>query len=120
VTETNVFKLAQPDSFVDPLTAVLRNGARTLLAQAVEAEVAEFLAELGEDVLQAPLERPLLVVPLGLGHGRQIDGRRSGAPVPALSKTRSSTSTGTFARIASAMASDGRASSWSSGPPVLR
>jgi putative transposase len=44
VTETNVFKLAQPDSFVDPLTAVLRNGARTLLAQAVEAEVAEFLA----------------------------------------------------------------------------
>lgn len=44
MTETNVFKLAQPDSFVDPLTAVLRNGARTLLAQAVEAEVAEFLA----------------------------------------------------------------------------
>jgi len=44
VTETNVFKLAQPDSFADPLTEVLRNGARTLLAQAVEAEVAEFLA----------------------------------------------------------------------------
>ena len=44
MTETSVFKLAQPDSFVDPLTEVLRNGARTLLAQAVEAEVAEFLA----------------------------------------------------------------------------
>jgi transposase-like protein len=44
VTETNVFELAQPDSFVDALTEVLRNGARTLLAQAVEAEVAEFLA----------------------------------------------------------------------------
>ena len=31
--------------FADPLTEVLRNGARALLAQAVEAEVAEFLAK---------------------------------------------------------------------------
>jgi transposase-like protein len=44
VTESNVFKFAQPGSFADPLTEVLRNGARVLLAQAVEAEVAEFLA----------------------------------------------------------------------------
>jgi len=44
VTETNVFKLSQPGSFSDPLTEVLRDGARTLLAHAVEAEVAEFLA----------------------------------------------------------------------------
>jgi hypothetical protein len=33
----------QPGSFEDPLTEVLRNGARALLTQAVEAEVATFL-----------------------------------------------------------------------------
>jgi len=45
VTDDNVIKLVQPGSFEDPLTEVLRNGARALLAQAVEAEVAEFLAK---------------------------------------------------------------------------
>ena len=40
-----VIKLFQPGAFEDPLTEVLRNGARTLLAQAVEAEVADFLAK---------------------------------------------------------------------------
>ena len=38
-----VIKLLQPGTFADQLTEVLRNGARTLLAQAVEAEVADFL-----------------------------------------------------------------------------
>ena len=36
MTETNVFHLSQPGTFTDPLTEVLRNGARALLAQAVE------------------------------------------------------------------------------------
>jgi len=45
VTETNVFQLAQPGTFTDSLTEVLRNGARALLTQAVEAEVADFLAQ---------------------------------------------------------------------------
>ena len=45
MTDDNVIKLVQPGSFEDPLTEVLRIGARTLLAQAVEAEVAEFLAK---------------------------------------------------------------------------
>jgi transposase-like protein len=45
VTDTNVFPLVQPGTFVDSLTEVLRNGARTLLAQAVETEVAGLLAE---------------------------------------------------------------------------
>jgi len=45
VSDANVVKLLQPGSFTDPLTEVLRNGARALLAQAVEAEVAEFLAK---------------------------------------------------------------------------
>jgi putative transposase len=45
VSDANVVKLLQPGSFGDPLTEVLRNGARALLAQAIEAEVAEFLAK---------------------------------------------------------------------------
>ncbi|MFL6798083.1 MAG: IS256 family transposase [Xanthobacteraceae bacterium] len=45
MSDANVVKLLQPGSFGDPLTEVLRNGARALLAQAIEAEVAEFLAK---------------------------------------------------------------------------
>jgi len=45
VPNDNVTKLIQPGAFDDPLTEILRNGARALLAQAVEAEVAEFLAK---------------------------------------------------------------------------
>src|SRR5438105_3356205 len=44
VSDSNVIKLAQPGAFTDSLTEVLRSGARALLTQAVEAEVAEFLA----------------------------------------------------------------------------
>jgi len=44
VTDTNVFQLAQPGTFADPLTEVLRNGARALPTQAVEAEVAALLS----------------------------------------------------------------------------
>ena len=44
MTETNVFQLTQPGAFSDPLTEDLRNGARGLLAQAVEAEIASLLA----------------------------------------------------------------------------
>ncbi len=49
MSDANVVKLLQPGSFADPLTEVLRNGARALLAQAIEAEVAEFLAKHVED-----------------------------------------------------------------------
>jgi len=45
VPNDNVIKLIQPGAFDDQLTEVLRNGARALLAQAVEAEVAGFLAK---------------------------------------------------------------------------
>ena len=44
MTDTNVFQLSQPGTFTDPLTEVLRNGARALLAQAVEAEVSSLLS----------------------------------------------------------------------------
>ena len=45
-------RLALPPLYaiVDPLTAVLRAGARRLLAQAIEAEADTFLAEMAERV----------------------------------------------------------------------
>ena len=49
MTETNVFQLSQPGSFIEPLTEVLRDGARALLAQAVEAEVATLLSRYADE-----------------------------------------------------------------------
>jgi putative transposase len=49
VTDTNVFQLSQPGNFADPLTEVLRKGARALLAQAVEAEVATLLSRYADE-----------------------------------------------------------------------
>ncbi len=45
MTQDKVIKLAQPGTFSDPLTEILRNGARALLVHAVEAEVAGFLGD---------------------------------------------------------------------------
>ena len=56
---TNVVRLRQPDDVDDPLTEVLRAGARQLLAQAVELEVEDFLAE--RAVLRLPDGRARLV-----------------------------------------------------------
>ena len=50
MTETNVFQLCQPGTFADPLTDVLRHGARALLTQAVEAEVAALLGRHADDL----------------------------------------------------------------------
>jgi putative transposase len=43
-SDSTVVPLRQPETADDPLTAVLRSGARRLLAQAVEAEAEAFLA----------------------------------------------------------------------------
>lgn len=41
----NVVELKKPETFVDdPLTDILRSGARKLLAEALEAEIESFLA----------------------------------------------------------------------------
>jgi hypothetical protein len=48
VPNDNVAKLIQPGGFDDPLTEILRKGARALLAKAVEAEVADFLGKLAD------------------------------------------------------------------------
>ena len=44
----NIVKLIQPGAVSDPLTEILRDGAQALLVQAVEAEVADFLAKHGD------------------------------------------------------------------------
>ena len=38
--DTSIVRLRQPDAIDDPLTALLRSGARQLLEQVIEAEVA--------------------------------------------------------------------------------
>ncbi len=53
----NVVRLIQPGAFDDQLTEVLRNGARALLAQAVEAEVAGFLVRHAECKTEVGLQR---------------------------------------------------------------
>ena len=49
--DSTVVRFPQPAVIDDPLTAVLRSGARQLLAQAIEAEVEAFLAEMTEQRL---------------------------------------------------------------------
>ena len=58
-TDTTLVALRQPGEIEDPLTAILRSGARRLLAQAIEAEVEAFLA--GSADLKLPDGRNRLV-----------------------------------------------------------
>ena len=50
MTDNNVIQLPQLGTFSDPLTEVLRNGARALLSQAVEAEVAALLGRHADEL----------------------------------------------------------------------
>jgi len=56
-SDSTVVPLRQPDAIDDPLTAVLRSGARRLLAQAVEAEAEAFLAAMRDARLPDGRER---------------------------------------------------------------
>jgi len=56
-SNSSVVPLRQPDAVDDPLTAVLRDGARRLLAQAIEAEAEAFLAAMREMRLPDGRER---------------------------------------------------------------
>ena len=67
MSDSNVIKLAQPGAFTDSLTEILRSGARALLTQAVEAEVAEFLAKHTD---------------LKTGTARCPEGRETSVPAP--------------------------------------
>jgi putative transposase len=46
MSDSTIVPLRQPDAVDDPLTAIVRDGARRLLAQAVEAEAEAFLASM--------------------------------------------------------------------------
>ncbi len=50
-TDSTVLAFQQRDEFHDPLTLVLRAGARRLLAQAIEAEADAFLAAMENERL---------------------------------------------------------------------
>ena len=63
--DDTVVALRQPGNVEDPLTDLLREGARQLLAQAVEAEVADMLS--AHDHLRTEDGRRRLV---RHGHGR--------------------------------------------------
>jgi putative transposase len=56
-SDSTVVPLRQPEEIDDPLTAVLRSGARRLLAQAVEAEAEAFLAAMKDRRLPDGRER---------------------------------------------------------------
>src|SRR5215218_1965415 len=76
-SDTTVVALRQPDEMEDPLTAVLRSGARRLLAQAVDAEAEAFLAEMRG--LRLPDGRERLV---RHGHGPERLVQTGIGPVP--------------------------------------
>ena len=73
-SDSTVVPLRQPDALEDPLTAVLRSGARRLLAQAIEAEADAFLATMkgiqlpdGRDRLVRHGHGPERLVQTGIG-----------------------------------------------------
>jgi len=73
-SDSSVVPLRQPDAVEDPLTAVLRSGARRLLAQAIEAEADAFLATMkgvqlpdGRDRLVRHGHGPERLVQTGIG-----------------------------------------------------
>ena len=68
-SSSSVVSLRQRDAIDDPLTAVLRSGARRLLAQAIEAEADAFLATMKDMQLADGRDR---VVRHGHGPERQV------------------------------------------------
>ncbi len=68
-SNSSVVPLRQSETIDDPLTAILRSGARRLLAQAVEAEAEAFLAAMRELRLADGRER---LVRHGLGPERLV------------------------------------------------
>ena len=72
--DNSIVHFRQPDEIDDPLTALLRSGARRLLEQAIEAEVEAFLASRkdlkladGRDRLVRHGHGPERVIQTGIG-----------------------------------------------------
>jgi putative transposase len=77
MSNSTVLPLRQPETVEDPLTAVLRSGARRLLAQAIEAEAEAFLAEMRGERLPDGRERLVRH-----GHGPERLVQTGIGPVP--------------------------------------
>jgi transposase-like protein len=73
----NIVRLRQPDEIDDPLTGVLRSGARRLLAQAVEMEADDFIATMKELKLADGRDRIVRH-----GHGPERSIQTGIGPVP--------------------------------------
>ena len=87
-SDSSVVPLRKPEMLEDPLTAILRRGARQLLAQAIEAEVETFLASMKGLQLADGRERlvrhgfgPQRVIQTGIGpvEVRRVKRRDRGA-----------------------------------------
>ena len=74
---STVIRLRQPDEFDDPLTNVLRSGARQLLAQAIEMEAEAFLAAMKDRKLPDGRDRVVRH-----GHGPERAIQTGIGPVP--------------------------------------
>jgi putative transposase len=87
---SNVFPLRQPGNIDDPLTDILRSGARQLLAQAIELEAETFLEAMkdlrladGRDRLVGHGHGPERAIQTGIGPVEVSWGepRRLGIPI---------------------------------------
>src|SRR5271169_5032596 len=86
MTENRVVALRQKGAIDDPLTEILRTGARRLIAQAVKAEFETFLASTAELVLPDGRQRvvrhghdPVRAIQTGIGpvEVQKAEGPRS-------------------------------------------
>ena len=76
-TDSTVFAFQHPDQLDDPLTSVLRDGARRLLAQAIEAEAEAFLVSMKNERLADGRARVVRH-----GHGPERTIQTGIGPVP--------------------------------------
>lgn len=75
--DSKVVRLRQPEEIDDPLTAILRAGARRLLEQAIEAELNAFLVGMKDMKLADGRDRPVRH-----GHGPERVIQTGIGPVP--------------------------------------
>ena len=105
----NIVPLRQPDEIDDPLTNILRSGARQLLAQAVENEAAAFLDAMkdlkladGRDRLVRHGHGPTRTIQTGIGRAHWDKPKPLIEPGMSMSVKSTSTWMSSFWRITSA------------------
>ena len=75
MNENSVVPLRQPDEIDDPLTEILRSGAKRLVQQAVEAEFAAFMARHGDLELPDGRQRVVRHGMIPCAQSRRASGR---------------------------------------------